>query len=93
MTLDERIAVTQQSLKEYLNDPTTIDKLEVEERLDILASIQFYFELVQAHVRSKYSEHSWQFMAAHADVNYWKNKLMNAKAEIRLKIANKERGL
>lgn len=93
MTLEERIAHSQTALAEYINNPQLIDELEVEEMLDILASLQFHYELVQANVRAKHSEHSWQFMAVHADANYWKNKLMNAKVKARLLVANKERGL
>jgi hypothetical protein len=93
MTLEARIAQSETALAEYLNNPSLIEELEIEQMLDILAGIQLHFELIQAYTRAHHSEHSSEFMAAHADANYWKNKLMNAKVKARLLIANKERGM
>lgn len=92
--LEGRIALSYNSIGNYIENPQTeLYTLEPEEQLDILTAIQHHFELVQSHVRLDHSEHSAPFMEAHADVNYWKNKVMNAKAKIRLKISDKERGL
>jgi hypothetical protein len=93
MDIEERIAGLQAGLSEYLDSPIKINDLEIEEQLDIISGLQLFFELKQALVRRKHSEHSADFMEAHADVNYWKNKLMNTKVKARILIANKERGM
>lgn len=93
MTLAERVAQSAGVLAEYITDPRKLDELELEQELDLLAALQLHFELVQAYTRAHHSEHSSEFMAAHADANYWKNKLMNAKVKARIYISNKERSL
>lgn len=93
MSLEERLATVRNAVATYIDDPRLIDDLELEQQLDIAGAIQHVFELQQALVRQKHSEHSWQFMEAHADVNYWKNKLMNLKVKARLEIAGRERGI
>ncbi len=92
MSLVQRLAESEISLKEWIEDPANVDKLPLDERLDILALMQHHYELTQALVRSKHSEHSPEFMEAHADVNYWKNKLLNTKAKLRQDISMRERG-
>lgn len=92
--LELRIAEANNSLAPFLESPQEkIYSLPEEDQLDILAAIQHYFELVYARVRMENPRDSGICMEAHADVNFWKHKVMNAKAKLRLKISDKERGL